>query len=179
MKDWRKIKGYGKSYEVSSDGEVRAVKAVKRAGIWGKRAYGGHNLAVYHGDSYDFVTLHIERKSKMVPIHRLVAEHFVPNPEGKPVVHHRDGNKGNNRVSNLEWVSFQENSQKAPAITLLNGKMVETIKAAILCGISARQLAELYGVSRATIQNIKAGRTWNNIKLNIVAGPEDPSPDYR
>lgn len=46
-------------------------------------------------------------------IHRLVAIAFVDNPEGKPVVDHIDGNKENNHYSNLEWVSYAENNQRA------------------------------------------------------------------
>lgn len=51
-----------------------------------------------------------ERKSR--PVHRLVAEYFIDNPKALPVVNHINENKLDNRVENLEWVTFQENSQK-------------------------------------------------------------------
>lgn len=50
-----------------------------------------------------------EKKSR--PVHRLVAEAFIPNPSGLPVVNHKNCNKLDNRVDNLEWVSYQENTQ--------------------------------------------------------------------
>lgn len=51
------------------------------------------------------------KKGKMLYAHRLVAEYFIPNPDNLPVVNHKDENKLNNHVENLEWVSYSENSQ--------------------------------------------------------------------
>ena len=51
------------------------------------------------------------KKSKMLYAHRLVAEYFIPNPHNYPYVHHKDENKLNNHVSNLEWVSPKQNMQ--------------------------------------------------------------------
>lgn len=51
--------------------------------------------------------------TKFVKIHRLVAETFILNPLGKPCVNHIDGNKLNNNVNNLEWVTISENTMHA------------------------------------------------------------------
>lgn len=64
-------------------------------------------------DGYHRVTLYKDNKPKHCPVHRLVAETFIPNPENKPTVNHIDGNKANNSISNLEWSTHSENSQHA------------------------------------------------------------------
>ena len=64
-----------------------------------------------HG--YEQVSLRLNNKNKLVYIHRLVAETFIPNPENKPQVNHIDGNKQNNHVSNLEWCTSRENQLHA------------------------------------------------------------------
>jgi hypothetical protein len=63
-----------------------------------------------HG--YKYYRLSKNGKKKMFYAHRLVAEHFLPNPNNLPVVNHIDGNKLNNSVTNLEWVSYSENTKK-------------------------------------------------------------------
>ena len=62
---------------------------------------------------YRMVRLTTEAGKKGYAVHRLVAETFIPNPDGLPIVNHKDGNKLNNAVSNLEWVSAAENRQHA------------------------------------------------------------------
>lgn len=58
-----------------------------------------------------YYTVSLNRKSFY--IHRLVAEKFIPNPENKPCINHIDGDKSNNHISNLEWVTYSENMQHA------------------------------------------------------------------
>lgn len=64
-----------------------------------------------HG--YLTITLCVDNKLKTCLLHRLVAEVFIPNPKNLPCVNHKDGNKLNNYVDNLEWVSYKDNSRHA------------------------------------------------------------------
>lgn len=69
---------------------------------------------------YLYVKLWIDGKSKAAFIHRLVAQAFIPNPKNKPEVNHIDGNKHNNYVTNLEWVTSKENKNHAKRNNLSN-----------------------------------------------------------
>ena len=82
----------GTIYKIYADGEIRAVKHMDRP------------------NSYKFVSVVINGEYKHLVAHRLVAKTYIPNPENKPQVNHIDGNKCNNRVENLEWVTAKENA---------------------------------------------------------------------
>jgi hypothetical protein len=66
--------------------------------------------AHYHKDGYKKLRIPVDGVSKHQFIHRLVAAAFIPNPDNKPQVNHIDGVRDNNHVSNLEWVTGQENT---------------------------------------------------------------------
>lgn len=89
------------NYFVSNYGEV---KRKKKNGRW---SFLSTNSLDRYG--YPKVIIPVNGKNKCVNIHRLVAELFIPNPENKPQVNHINGDKTNNRVSNLEWVTSKEN----------------------------------------------------------------------
>lgn len=74
----------------------------------------GEYLKPYsHYKGYLRVDLFNEDGKKHFKVHRLVAQAFIPNPEGKPQVNHKDGNNRNNSYTNLEWVTNAENAEKA------------------------------------------------------------------
>lgn len=75
---------------------------------------------------YSKVTLQKNKYKKIFSVHRLVAETFIPNIENKPQVNHIDGNKQNNNIENLEWVTAKENIMKAVEIGLFdNVKIIQ------------------------------------------------------
>ena len=97
-------------YEVSSLGNVRSGLA-KTA----KSQRRGLPLALYSDvNGYVYVNLSSPVAGKIKPgVHRLVAMAFIPNPENKEIVNHKDGKKWHNAASNLEWVTSSENTQHA------------------------------------------------------------------
>lgn len=94
------IPGYG-SYSVSDDGIVvnATTGTVKRP-------------TLNKSNGYLYVDLYREGKRAKRPVHRLVAEAFVPNPEGKPTVDHADGDRTNNSADNLRWATFSEQNSR-------------------------------------------------------------------
>ena len=90
------IVGYNGRYKVSKDGKIWSTASDR---------FIGSNIK----GAYPIVDLRKDGKQNIIAIHRIVAEHFIHNPECKPEVNHIDGNKHNNNVSNLEWVTASEN----------------------------------------------------------------------
>lgn len=85
-----------RTYSVSTDGEIHRSR--------------GKRLSKYlNKDGYEYVLISANGKRKKYLVHRLVATAFIPNEEMLPQVNHKDGNKRNNNIGNLEWVSNSEN----------------------------------------------------------------------
>lgn len=112
---WLPVKGYEELYEVSDTGEVRSVDRVLAVTNQKERLFKGRVLlqTMNKQVQYKQVSLWKENKGTSYYVHRLVAEAFIPNPEGKPEVNHIDGNRQNNHIYNLEWVTSGENSLHA------------------------------------------------------------------
>lgn len=96
---WKDIKGYEGLYQVSNWGRVKSLKYGKERILKPQKDRGG----------YLRIGLYKDRKFKLTKIHRLVAEAFLENPDNLPEVNHRDENKKNNRVENLEWCTHLYN----------------------------------------------------------------------
>lgn len=178
---WKPIKGFEGLYEVSNMGRVKSLDRAYNLPIeyfpGGKALKKGRIISGNKGDKhYQQVALFDRQgKKKYASIHRLVAEAFIPNPEGKKQVNHIDGNKQNNNVSNLEWVTPSENiihsyntglnthyGEKSPRSKLTHEQVCEIRNTYIKGrrGYGWKALADKYGVSKRTIGSIITGTTW-------------------
>jgi hypothetical protein len=155
---WKDIPGFEGLYKASSLGRIKNVKdCIKKLGP-GSRGY-------------LIIGLSKNNKRTTTGVARVIAQTFISNPRQKPCVNHLDGNKLNNKASNLEWCTDKENIAHAQATGLWKAygekhysaklKGVEVKQILKLKGkVSLAQLARTYKVSETTISNIVHGRTW-------------------
>jgi len=101
-KEYVYVRGYEGLYIINRYGTVLSVKNNTIKLLRSSNQHG-----------YRAISLAIDGKRKAKRIHRLIAEAFIPNPESKPFINHIDGNKSNNEIKNLEWVTHQENMRHA------------------------------------------------------------------
>ena len=152
---WKDVEGFEGLYKVSNEG---VVISTPRNGAKGKVMKQYDMKRGYR--QYD---LRKNGKRHHAYVHRLIAIHFIANPENKPFVNHIDGNKLNNNIENLEWVTSKENMQHAAKIGLI--KSGENHPDAKLTDQEVREirdlykhkiylqweLSEIYGVNRSTM----------------------------
>lgn len=105
---WKDVVGFEGRYKVSNNGKILSINS--------KRSKNPILLKpVYTKDGYQRVSLSLgdRHHKRSIAVHILVAKAFIPNPKNKPQVNHKDGNKKNNHVDNLEWSTGKENIQHA------------------------------------------------------------------
>lgn len=159
---WKDVSEYPDIFSISNDGKLfsKRTNRILKTRI--------------SKQGYEVVSTKINGKNVGFRIHRLVAIAFILNPENKPEVNHKDGNKLNNNESNLEWTTSSENSIHAIETGLqVNSKGDFANSAKITFDIadeirelrfsncvSVKKLAEMFNISDTTIKHIIANRIW-------------------
>lgn len=171
MNEWRIINGWPQ-YAVNECGEIRSLPRIGIDSIGRRKFYHGRTLKPQNvGRGYLKILLTSGQRREQHLVHRLVACAFIANPENKPQVNHIDGDKTNNHVSNLEWVTQSENMLHGNLIGIRrdrgasNGNALLTTEQSVEIrqnndGLTQQQLADMFGVSRTTISRIQNGKRY-------------------
>jgi len=176
------IPGYEGLYTIAEDGLVYGTKLkTPLKGGWTKTDIG-----------YRSVSLTKNKIKKSYLVHRLVAKCFIPNPYDYPEVNHKDGDKTNNNVENLEWCSKEQNakhwvkelgvkpfSKERLSQCAENGKryggtnkdetrsltfeVAESIRERVECGEKQKDLAKEFNIHKSTVNAIIKRRTYNEV----------------
>lgn len=169
---WKDIKGYEGYYQVSNLGNVRSLDRKI-----GSRILKGRGVkAVTDKDGYLMAHLSRNGKATYFRIHRLVAISFIQNKENLKEINHKDENKTNNRVDNLEWCTTRYNinhgSRNAKVSLALSGERSRTHKLSeahvreireAKGKLTRKELAKRYSVSESQIGRIWTRKEWKNI----------------
>lgn len=161
MKD---IPGFEGKYAITEDGRV-----------WSHWRRGGWRKIQTHRLGYKNVMFCLDGKVKNFYVHRLVATAFIPNPENKLEINHKDGNKENNHISNLEWSDRSSNVKHAfkkgllkprrgkfnKKTKLLESEVIQIKKIGKLNLMTNTEIAKKFNVHRTTIRDILSGKNWH------------------
>ena len=157
--------GWESVYEVSDQGRVRSLKrkAQPTNNSTPLQAYRVRKLYT-QPSGYVMVSLSHKGQQKKYYISRLVALAFLPNPDGKCCVNHKDGDKANNRLENLEWVTRSENLLHAIDTGLkpakLTFRIAEAIRKQRKKGKTLAQLARAHDITEMAVSYVVNCQTW-------------------
>ena len=174
---WVDVVGYEGGYQVSNLGRV---KSLPRAVPNGRHGTINRKGKILKGRDCGKGYLKVRLSGKQKPIHRLVAEAFIPNPENKPHVNHINLNKQDNCVENLEWCTHSENMSHARQLGVflenqirgedvkvgkLNTSAVQDIRTNFNVGAGRGNVyfANKYGVSTVNIRRVRKYKIWKHV----------------
>ena len=174
MENWQAIPGYP-GYEVSDLGRIRSMDREIICSNGVRKHYKGRTLKpVTDGTGYQNVVLCSADSQKVTRIHRLVLSVFVGAPAEGEEACHNNGNKTDNRLSNLRWDTrsgnFSDkyrhgthNQGERHSVAKLKDQDAYWIYRLCVHGLSQRSVAEHFSVSEATVSNIVKGKSWKHI----------------
>lgn len=180
--EWRQIiiDGIYTNYEVSNTGFVRNMETKRILSQYVDKDGYLHSTIILDGHQYHS------------GVHRLVAIAFIPNPENKPQVNHKNGVKYINVLDNLEWATSSENVKHAfdtglkfsklgedNSLSVYTEKQIRKVCKLLEQGMSNKEISKQTGVERKYITDIKKGRRWKHISKNYNINKEKYPKELR
>lgn len=180
MEIWKDILGYEGIYQVSNSGQVKSLSRTIFYSDGRKYSQPEKILRINFSGKYKIPLVHLYENAKRTAfaVHRLVALAFILNPENKPDVNHISGDRTDNSVNNLEWTTRLENMQHGFETGLINNtgtnhgnnvytdSEIKKVKLLLKTGtMTQKQVAEVTGVKKGTVEQIAQGKQWTHIKV--------------
>lgn len=172
---WKDIPDYENFYQASNLGRIKSLSRIDASGHLRKEKM--IKLCI---DSYGYYNTHLYKNTiaKNMKVHRAIALAFIPNPECKPQIHHKNFNKLDNNIENLEWVDSKTNinySHKMGKVNVVMGErhyaakfddnQIRNIREVYSHGnISPKELAKKFNVGGSNIYFIINKKTWKHVK---------------
>ncbi|HTJ53771.1 MAG TPA: NUMOD4 motif-containing HNH endonuclease [Cyclobacteriaceae bacterium] len=176
---WIDIVGYNGNYQISNLGRVKSIGRKVDSINHKKKSTSTVHEKILKSSKYRYESVFLSKSgiSKMALVHRLIATVFIPNPENKPQVNHKNGNKLDNRIENLEWCNASENSIHAyknnltkavkgelvGSSKLLESEASELLQLHYMYGLNQRKTAKEYNLCQATIRELLIRQTWKHL----------------
>lgn len=175
---WKPVEGFEDEYEVSTLGRVRStdreVHYLHKGTTPRVRSFPSKILSPSFTTGYALYVLSVNQEKKCIKGHRLVAKAFIPAVDGKTDVNHKNGDKADNRVENLEWVTDSENMLHACRVLMkrqgdnhanatLTYKMVDMIRTRKNNGETFTKIAKDIGVAISTVA--RAYKNWGGCRV--------------
>lgn len=182
---WVDVLGYEGLYQVSSFGRVKSLERFPVGKDFVKRRVNQLILKpTLFNNGYFAVSLRRDDKTTKFSVHRLVALSFIPNPENKPQVNHKNGIKSDNGIDNLEWATSSENinhalknglirdqsgderpwwrGEKNP-VSVLNDNLVHNIRGMYSNGVKMTEIAKVHNLNYSTVRSVCYKQSWKHI----------------
>ncbi len=158
---WKRVPGFGNLYEVSNLGRVKRLSHTNHRGTVYPEKILTQSISPY---GYHQIRLYNPKREQHYRVHRFIALAFIPNPENKPHINHKDSNKLNNDISNLEWCTHAENMihhQVSSGKSKFKPMDIKIIREACK-KFSLLSISRYYKVHKTTIEHINSGVSWKN-----------------
>jgi len=181
QRTWKQLKDYEGIYDISNLGEIKRLYREWHSGRNGsqfKTLEEGLVKSRIDSNGYELVNLSKDGVKFFTKVHRLVANNFIENPNNYPVINHKDGNKTNNCVDNLEWTTYKNNTQHAiennlvnlqiKSNNIVNYTLVKEMKLYYLQNnCTKKEVSKFFNVEYTTTVSILNNKIWKNVIVDI------------